>query len=98
NEKLTDINEKATERNLASFNDLKLKSTEAPEKYETLFNNVQAVRESSVHFNSYLDSLKAAMVAEIKPEERTDYEVMDKSQFLDQAFFGGGRYTAEGQK
>jgi len=98
NERLTGINEKATERNLAAFNDLKLKSTEQPEKYEALFNNVETVKESSVRFNSYLDSLKAQMVAEIEPEDRTDYEVMDKSQFLDQAFFVGGRYSAEGNK
>ena len=98
NEKLTNFNEKATERNLAAFNDLKLKSTEQPEKYEALFNNVEKVKQSSENFNRYLDSLKSAMVAEIDPEERTDYEVMDKSAFLDQAFFGGGIYTAEGQK
>lgn len=86
NEKLTNFNEKATERNLAAFNDLKLKSTEQPEKYEALFNNVEKVKQSSENFNRYLDSLKSAMVAEIDPEERTDYEVMDKSAFLDQAF------------
>src|SRR5690606_34932447 len=77
---------------------LKVKSTEAREKYETLFNNVQAVRGSSGQVNSYLDSLKAAMGAGIKPEERADYEVMDKSQFREQAFVGGDSSTAEGQK
>ncbi|QLE00632.1 gliding motility protein GldM [Galbibacter sp. BG1] len=98
NEKLTNFNEKATERNLAAFNDLKLKSTEQPDKYAELFEDTEEIKETSVRFNSYLDSLKAEMVANIPPEDRNDYEVMDKSDFLDQAFFQGDRYSAEGQK
>ncbi|MEL4308632.1 type IX secretion system motor protein PorM/GldM [Joostella sp. CR20] len=98
NEKLTNFNEKATERNLAAFNDLKLKSTEQPEKYETLFRDVEEIKEVSMTFNGYLDSLKAQMVSKIPQEDLQDYEVMDKSDFLDQAFFQGGRYSAEGQK
>ncbi|MDG3584094.1 MULTISPECIES: gliding motility protein GldM [Galbibacter] len=98
NEKLTNFNNKATERNAAAFADLKLKSTEQPEKYEALFGEVEKIKQTSGSFNSYLDSLKSQMVANIAPEDRSDYEVMDKSDFLDQAFFQGDRYSAEGQK
>ncbi|EIJ38764.1 gliding motility protein GldM [Galbibacter orientalis] len=98
NEKLTNFNEKATERNLAAFNDLKLKSTEQPEKYEALFRDVEEIKETSMKFNSYLDSLKGQMVSKIPQEDLQDYEVMDKSDYLDQAFFQGDRYSAEGQK
>lgn len=98
NEKLTNFNQKATERNLAAFNDLKLKSTEQPEKYEALFRDVEEIKETSMKFNSYLDSLKGQMVSKIPQEDLQDYEVMDKSDYLDQAFFQGDRYSAEGQK
>ncbi|MCX2679987.1 gliding motility protein GldM [Galbibacter sp. EGI 63066] len=98
NEKLTTFNKKATERNQAALANLELKATEQPEKYEALYKEVGIIKGASSGFYSYLDSLKSEMVAEIPKEDLQDYEVMDKADFLDQAFFQGEVYSAEGQK
>ncbi|WP_298330557.1 gliding motility protein GldM [uncultured Dokdonia sp.] len=44
---------------------------------------------------AYLASEKDALLAEV--ENKTDYEAMDKSNFLDERFYKGGKITPEGQ-
>lgn len=98
NERLETSNQKATENNQNAFASLELKATEQPEKYKTLLDEFNNIKSSSTEFYAYLGELKSRMMEEIKEEDRTDYQIMDKSDFLDQTFFKGDNYSEEGQK
>lgn len=98
NEKLTNFNSKAAERNANAFASLELKASEQPLKYAALFRDVQTINQTSSDLYGYLDNLKTEMLAGLAQEDQQDYEVMDKSNFLDQKFFQGDRYSAAGQE
>lgn len=96
NEKLEASNTKATEKNLNAYEGLAQKSTEQPEKFAALFDDAKEVRELSADLYTYLAELKTGMTEKVK--DKTDYEVMDQPDELDQTFFQGDRYTPEGEK
>ena len=96
NEKLETSNKKTTESNLAFFGGLETKASEQPEKFGELFENAKKIKEYSADFYEYLERLKEKMTAKL--EDKNDYEVMDKSDFLDQKFFEGDKYKPAGQK
>ncbi len=96
NEKFETSNEKAKESNLAYLGGLETKASENAEKYQPLFEQAKQVKSISDEYYSYLEGLKAEMLKGY--ENKKDYERMDKSDFLDQKFFGGDKVTAEGKK
>lgn len=96
NEKLEKSNAKATAGNAAAYDGLALKAEESPDKYLEESKKAQEVKTLSSELNSYLSDLKSKMTEKV--DDKTDYQVMDKSDYLDRTFFNGDKYSAEGQE
>ena len=96
NEKLETSNAKMTENNLAFFEGLETKASENSEEYGELFKNAQEVSRLSNEYYQFLEELKTGMTEDL--DDPQDYVVMDKSDYLDQAFFQGDNLKPEGQK
>ncbi len=96
NEKLTESNEAATQRNNDFMSGLALKADENPDKFKPLKDRAEQVNSLANDFNSYLTELKGKMTAKL--EDPQDYEIMDKGDYLDQAWFKGDKLKPEGQE
>ena len=95
NEKLTINNASTTDKNNEAYANLATKAKEQKEKFGKLNEQANEIKKFSADFYSYLDELKLKMAADI--ENKSDYEAMDKTDFLDAYFFKGDGYTSEGQ-
>lgn len=95
NEKMEVSNQKTTDNNLAFLAGLETKASEDAAKYAEDYEKAQKVQKLSKEYYDYLEALKKAMTKEV--EDPTDYQVMDKSDYLDQKFFSGEN-LAEGGK
>jgi len=93
-EKMETSNAKTTESNLAFLGSLETKASENTAKYGPLYKDAKVIKEMSKDYYDYLQGLKDAAVEGI--EDPTDYQVMDKSDFLDGKFFQGDNLTPEG--
>ena len=96
NEKLSESNEAATERNDAFMQGLAEKVEEQPAKYQPLKAQADQINDLANDFNSYIVDLKGKMTSTV--EDPKDYEVMDKGDFLDEYFFIGEKLKPEGQQ
>lgn len=96
NEKLTESNQAATERNEAFMQGLAEKVSEQPAKYQPLKAQADQISTLANNFNSYLEELKGKMTATV--DDPRDYEVMDKGDYLDNNFFKGDKLKPEGQE
>lgn len=96
NEKLTESNQAATERNEAFMQGLAEKVSEQPAKYQPLKAQADQISTLANNFNSYLEELKGKMTATV--DDPQDYEVMDKGDYLDNNFFKGDKLKPEGQE
>ena len=96
NEKLTQSNEAATVRNENFVASLDQKATDQPDKYEPLKEKAHQIDILATNFDSYLEELKGKMKATV--EDPTDYEIMDKGDYLDENFFKGDALKPEGQE
>ncbi len=95
NVKMEQANAKTTENNLAFLGSLETKASENAEKYAKDYENAKKVQKMSQEYFDYLEGLKKEMTKDI--EDPTDYQVMDKADYLDQKFFQGDN-LAEGGK
>ncbi|MCK0157320.1 gliding motility protein GldM [Cellulophaga sp. F20128] len=95
NEKMEVSNKKTTDNNIAFLEGLETKASEDAAKYAEDYKKAQKVQKLSQEYYDYLEALKNAMTKEV--EDPTDYQVMDKSDYLDQKFFNG-EGLAEGGK
>ncbi|PQJ75154.1 gliding motility protein GldM [Polaribacter gangjinensis] len=96
NEKLTENNLSTTLKNNSAYENLATKASEQAAKFGVLYEQAKEVKKYSSDFYTYLDSLKTKMTASI--EDKTDYESMDKTDFLDAYFFKGDGFTKEGKE
>jgi gliding motility-associated protein GldM len=96
NEKLTESNEASTERNAAFMASLEQQAIDQPEKYEPLKAQAEQISTLATEFNDYLSDLKAKMSATV--DNPTDYEIMDKGDYLDEHFFIGDKLKPDGQE
>ncbi len=96
NEKLTESNEAATNKNSAFFAGLEQQAIDQPAKYEPLKNQATQVRVLANNLNTYLTELKGKMTATV--DDPSDYEIMDRGDYLDDNFFKGGKLKPEGQE
>lgn len=96
NEKLTESNNAATERNATFMAGLAQQAVEQPEKYGKLKAAAEQIDVYANNLYSYLDKLKSDMTAKL--ENAKDYEVMDKPDYLDQLFFKGDKLKPEGEQ
>jgi len=96
NERLTESNETATTRNMAFMDGLAEKASDQPEKYQKLKAQADNISDYANTFNAYLEELKGKMIATV--DDPSEYEIMDKGDYLDQNFFKGDKIKEEGQK
>ncbi len=96
NEKLTENNASTTIKNNDAYANLATKASEQAAKFGPLKEQADKIKSFSANFYSYLGELKDKMTADI--EDKQDYETMDKTAFLDEYFFKGDNFTAEGQE
>lgn len=96
NEKLEASNVKTTENNMAFLSGLETKASENKEKFGPLLEDAKRIKELSQEYYLYLEGLKKEMMADVKDPK--DYQVMDKTDFLDQRFFQGDNLSKEGQE
>ncbi len=96
NEKISDANVATGERNTAFMESLAVKASDAPEQYAAVKANADKISKISADLDSYIQGLKSEAIKKL--EDPTDYEVMDKTDFFDQRFFQGEKYTKEGQE
>ncbi|MGB5170590.1 gliding motility protein GldM [Eudoraea sp.] len=96
NEKLEASNIKTEENNLAFLGGLETKASENAEKFGPLLEDAKKIKSISQSYYDYLEELKVNMLSEI--EDPKDYQVMDKSDYLDQKFFQGDNLAPEGKE
>jgi len=93
-EGITENNATNTQKNNAAYASLSSKATDQPAEYGPLNEQAKKIKSISDDFYAYLDDLKSKMTNDI--EDKTDYQSMDKTDFLDSYFFKGDTYTNEG--
>lgn len=96
NERLEASNQKATERNQSFLSGLQEKASENAAQYKDLANKAKEIEKLSGDFNTYIQGIKEEMLKGEKDPK--DYQVMDKSKFLDERFFISGKLTPQGQE
>jgi len=96
NEKLEAVNVQTDSNNADFLASLDMKKGENPEKYGKLYNDAVKIKKLSEEYDSYLSNLKVEMLKGVK--DKKDYETMDKSDFLDQKFFGTNGVSEEGKE
>ncbi len=95
NEKLETNNVSTTDKNNQAYANLALKASEQAAKFGNLNEQAKEIKKFSADFFSYLSDLKSKMTADL--EDKTAYESMDKTEFLNSYFFIGDGYTKQGQ-
>ncbi len=96
NEKLEANNVSTTDKNNQAYANLATKASEQAAKFGKLNTQATNIKKLSADFYSYLEGLKSEMTATV--EDKTAYESMDKTDFLDTYFFKGDGYTEKGQE
>jgi gliding motility-associated protein GldM len=96
NEKLEDNNSSTTEKNRKAYINLETKANEQDAKFGELNKQAIQIKKYSADFYSYLGTIKTEMTADL--EDKTAYESMDKTEFLNSYFFKGDGYTQKGQE
>ena len=100
NEKLEAANERYISTNDAVFDELEQKEQEKPEEYAEALKKARQVRDMSNDYYTYLGALKEDIMSQAgKTEaERKDFQVMDKSDKLDEKFFKTDGLKPAGQE
>ena len=96
NEKIADSNITATQKNTMAYSDLSQKAQDQEEKYKVLNQKATSIKTESSNFYNYIEGIKTAMFEE--DADLTDYEAMDKSDFLDVYFYQKGAISENGQE
>ncbi|QLG45829.1 type IX secretion system motor protein PorM/GldM [Costertonia aggregata] len=96
NQKMEASNAKTAEDNDLFLASLETKASENATKYEKVYKDANKIKSLSQDYYDYLEGLKKEMLKGV--EDPTDYQVMDKSDYLDQKFFQGDNLTAGGKE
>lgn len=97
NEKLGRANTSFENKNTLALNNLKTKASK-DETFKSAAADAQSASQLSNTFYNYLEEQKEAIFTGNKVEDKTDYESMDKTQYLDETYYKSGKVSAEGQK
>lgn len=98
NERLEQANISASERNAAFMAGLEEKVSENPERFKELKDKADKIASLSDDLNTHISGLRAFLMSNVKEGNETNYEVMDKPDYLDQKFFIGANNSPEGQE
>ena len=96
NERLTESNTATTTRNTTFMDGLAAKATEQPAKYKPLKAQADQISTLANDFNAYLENLKGEMTSTV--DDPSDYEIMDKGDYLDNNFFKGAKLKPAGEE
>jgi len=96
NEKLVESNQAAAERNLVFHANLEQQAQEQPDKYNPLLEKSAQVKALADDLNSYIQNLKESMTGTV--DDPTDFEIMDKADFLDEKWFKGDNLKPDGEE
>jgi gliding motility-associated protein GldM len=96
-QKISNANVATQQRNVAFMENLATKASEQPEQYAPLKVQADQVSAISESLDATIENLKGEMMATLKAEDRDDFEVQDKPDFLDQRFFQGDKLAPGGQ-
>ena len=96
NVKMEASNEKTTASNDLFLASLETKASEDATKYDKLYKNAQQIKSMSQEYFDYLQTLKDGMIEGV--EDPTDYQVMDKADYLNGQFFQGDNLAEGGQE
>ena len=96
NEKFEASNTKTHDNNMAFLENLGTKASEDATKYGTLYEKANEIKALSQEYYDYLEGIKKGMLEGV--EDPTDYQVMDKADFLDQMFFEGDGLKPAGEE
>ena len=96
NEKLSEANIKATEKNKSAYETLAQKAVEQAKQYGEAKEKTDKLKVAADDLYAYLGDLKSRMTGDL--DDPKAYETMDKSKFLDELFFKGGKITEAGKE
>jgi gliding motility-associated protein GldM len=96
NEKLEANNISTSEKNKLAYANLDTKASEQTAKFGKLNEQANEIKKLSADFYSHLSAIKSKMTADL--EDKTAYETMDKTEFINSYFFVGDGYTEDGQE
>ena len=96
NEKLTESNVATEARNNSFVASLEVKADDQPEKYKPLKAKADQIDALAHKFDAYLEDLKGKMTSKL--DDPTDYEIMDKGDYLDNNFFKGDKLKDDVQE
>lgn len=97
NEKLEGSNQRSGQNAIVALDALKAK--EAEDRYKQAVEKAKKVKELSDNYYFFLEDWKTKIMAQNETAKKEkDYQVMDKSDFLDSEFFTGTGLTQEGKK
>jgi len=96
NKKLVESNTAATTRNNDFMAGLATKASDSPEKFQPLKEKADQIKSLAGGLNTYIAGLKDQMEGTV--DDPSNYEIMDKGDFLDNYFFKGDQLKPEGQE
>jgi len=96
NQKLQNNNITTSKNNINAYKNLAEKAVEKSKDYADLNEKALKIKNYSNFYFSYLDTLKSKMLNDI--EDKTDYETMDQTDWLNSYFFAGDGFTVDGQE
>ncbi len=96
--KITEANVSSDKRNDAFLASLDVKATDEPQKYAELNEKAKQVNNISDELDNYIEGIKTDMMKTVKADQQDNYEVQDKSDYLDTKFFQGDKLSKDGQE
>jgi gliding motility-associated protein GldM len=96
NVKMEESNSKTTESNDLFLASLATKSEENKAKFGEVYQKANQIKVLSQEYFDYLETIKEGMLVGV--EDPTDYQVMDKADYLNQHFFQGDNLAEGGQE
>jgi gliding motility-associated protein GldM len=96
NVKMETSNSKTTESNDQFLASLETKASEDKVKYGEVYQKANQIKALSQEYFDYLETIKEGMLVGV--EDPTDYQVMDKADYLNQHFFQGDNLADGGQE
>nr|WP_053234092.1 hypothetical protein [Nonlabens ulvanivorans] len=97
-ENLSSSNTALAAVNSNSLIDLNQKAKEKPAQYQAAADRAQQVSKLSNDYNTYLEGIKEMLTSTIEPGSEKDYQVQDKTDILDNAFFQGDKLSPAGEE
>jgi len=98
NERLEQANISTSQRNAAFMAGLQDKVVENPALYTELKSKAEQIGELSNDLDTHIQGLRDYLMSNVKPGNEDNYEVMDKSVYLDRKFFIGANHSPDGQE